>query len=85
MKYTKCVMKILVVILSLAPALLAQDPGWPRQIVKSGGILVYDLPKVDGCYNGTDIKWRQAFQLTPTVGKQVFGADYQTGTSAPLW
>jgi len=58
---------------SLATA-WAQDPGWPRQIVRPGGTLTVYQPQVDEWSNYTDLKWRMAFQLTPTGGKQVVGA-----------
>ncbi len=58
-----------------APSYLrAQDPGWPRQIVKPGGTLIVYQPQVDDWNNFTDLTWRQAFQLTPTGGKQIVGA-----------
>ena len=52
----------------------ARDPGWPRQLEKPGGQLIVYQPQVDKWTNFTDIAWRQAFQLTPTGGKQVVGA-----------
>src|SRR5271156_1307912 len=66
-----------------APQLaLAQDPGWPRQIVKPGGTLVIYQPQVDNWNNFTAITWRQAFQLTPAGGKQVVGAISFSGTTS---
>ncbi|HTU50782.1 MAG TPA: hypothetical protein VMF56_09320 [Acidobacteriaceae bacterium] len=53
---------------------LAQDPGWPRQIARPGGTLTVYQPQVDEWNNYTELKWRMAFQLTPTGGKQVVGA-----------
>lgn len=61
---------------------LAQDPGWPRQIIKPGGKLVIYQPQVDSWNNFTAITWRQAFQLTPTGGKQVVGAISLSGTTS---
>jgi hypothetical protein len=60
----------------------AQDPGWPRQIVKPGGTLIVYQPQVDDWKNFTDIRWRQAFQLTPTGGKQIVGAATFAGSTA---
>jgi hypothetical protein len=81
MRYTKLAVKTLLLVLALAPALLAQDPGWPRQIVKSSGKLVIYQPQVDVWQNFNTIKWRQAFQLTPTGGKLVVGAAEFEGTT----
>lgn len=53
---------------------LAQDPGWPRQFTRPGGALTVYQPQVDEWSNYTELKWRMAFQLTPTGGKQVVGA-----------
>jgi hypothetical protein len=57
-----------------APAVWAQDPGWPRKLVKPGGTVLVYQPQVDDWQNFTDIKWRAAFQLTPNGGKQIVGA-----------
>jgi hypothetical protein len=61
-------------ILTAPSYLWAQDPGWPRQIVKPGGTLIVYQPQVDNWNNFTDLTWRQAFQLTPAGGKQIVGA-----------
>jgi uncharacterized membrane protein YgcG len=76
MPYIKSWFKILVSILTLSASsyVWAQDPGWPRQIVKPGGTLIIYQPQVDDWNNFTDITWRQAFQLTPSGGKQIVGA-----------
>lgn len=76
MRYLKPWFKILVSILTLSASsyVWAQDPGWPRQIVKPGGTLIIYQPQVDDWNNFTDITWRQAFQLTPSGGKQIVGA-----------
>jgi hypothetical protein len=52
----------------------AQDPGWPRKLGKPGGTVIIYQPQVDDWQNFTDIKWRDAFQMTPTGGKEVVGA-----------
>jgi hypothetical protein len=62
-------MGILGFILSACSCAWAQDPGWPRQIVKPGGKIIVYQPQVDDWQNFTDTKWRQAFQLTPAGGK----------------
>src|SRR6516162_2358028 len=81
-------MKLLKVAVCLFPALIllsawshAQDPGWPRKIVKQGGILIAYQPQVDDWKDFHTIVWRQAFQLTPTGSKQVIGAATMTGTT----
>jgi hypothetical protein len=83
MRYKTPWLKILVTLLIFAaPSYLwAQDPGWPRQIVKPGGTLIVYQPQVDNWNNFTDITWRQAFQLTPNGGKQVIGAATFEGTT----
>jgi hypothetical protein len=59
-----------------------QDPGWPRQIVKPGGMLIIYQPQIDDWKDFTSIRWRQAFRLTPTGGKQVVGAVSFQGTAS---
>src|ERR1035437_1864649 len=76
MRYSK-IWKSFVGILFLftaVPSAWAQDPGWPRQIVKPGGTLTVYQPQVDEWKDYTELKWRMAFQLTPAGGKQVVGA-----------
>jgi hypothetical protein len=69
-------------VLLLAATTPAQDPGWPRQILKPGGILILYQPQVDAWNDFTNVTWRQAFQLTPTGGKQVVGAMSLNGTTS---
>jgi hypothetical protein len=69
-------------LMSLAPPAPAQDPGWPRQIVKPGGTLIIYQPQIDNWKDLSTITWRQAFQLTPTGGKQVVGAVSFNGTTS---
>ena len=82
MKYLKNAMAIFLVTLVTAVTVVAQDPGWPRKIVKPGGTLVIYQPQVDDWKDFTTIAWRQAFQLTPTGGKQVVGAVSFQGTTS---
>ena len=82
MRYTKCLFGVFVVILAACSCVFAQDPGWPRQIVKPGGTLVIYQPQIDDWQSFTNITWRQAFQLTPTGGKQVVGAASFQGTTS---
>ncbi|MGC2853627.1 MAG: hypothetical protein WB556_26855 [Candidatus Acidiferrum sp.] len=74
MRYTKIGLGVLALILAACSCTWAQDPGWPRKLVKPGGTVLIYQPQVDNWQNYTDIKWRSAFQLTPTAGKQVVGA-----------
>ena len=53
---------------------LAQDPGWPRQITKPQGTLVYYQPQVDNWNDFVNLDWRMAFSITPTGGKETVGA-----------
>jgi uncharacterized membrane protein YgcG len=73
-RYTKFVFAMLGLILMASSLTWAQDPGWPRKLVKPGGIVIIYQPQVDDWQNFTDIKWREAFQMTPTGGKEVVGA-----------
>ncbi len=59
----------------------AQDPGWPRQIVRPGGTMIIYQPQVDEWTGYTDLKWRQAFKLTPTGGQEIVGAASFDGTT----
>jgi hypothetical protein len=68
------------IIILIRPA-FAQDPGWPRQLVKPGGTVIIYQPQVDEWLNFTNIKWREAFQMTPTGGKQIVGAASFEGTT----
>jgi len=70
-------MKRIIVTTALFLALIgvsrAQDPGWPRQITKPTGTLVYYQPQVDEWKAFTDLTWRMAFTFTPSGGKQTVG------------
>jgi uncharacterized membrane protein YgcG len=83
MSYIKPWLKILVatLVLTAYSNVWAQDPGWPRQIVKPGGTLIIYQPQIDDWTNFTDITWRQAFQLTPAGGKQLVGAATLEGST----
>lgn len=72
---------LLIAVLILSNAGLAQDVGWPRQKSSSAGRLVYYQPQVDSWTNYRDLKFRMAFSLTPSGGKQVIGvANVQSKT-----
>lgn len=57
----------------LVPLSSAQDPGWPRQITKPSGKLVYYQPQVDDWKTFTVLDLRMAFTITPTGGKTQVG------------
>ena len=66
------------ILLSLIAAMFvgaatAQDPGWPRQITKPSGKLVYYQPQVDDWKNYQTLDARMAFTITPTGGKMHVG------------
>ena len=81
MRYTKLSIKILGLLLMACSCARAQDPGWPRRHVNSGGAIIVYQPQVDDWQNFTDIKWRQAFQLTPAGGNEIVGAAEFEGTT----
>jgi hypothetical protein len=56
-----------------AGAVCAQDPGWPRQITKPQGTIVYYQPQVDNWSDFKNIDWRMAISITPAGGKAVVG------------
>jgi hypothetical protein len=74
MRYAKVCFGILGLIPITSSLTWAQDPGWPRKLVKSGGTVIIYQPQVDDWLNFNDIKWRQAFQLTPAGGNEIVGA-----------
>ena len=51
----------------------AQDLGWPRQITKPSGKLVYYQPQVDAWKSYQTSDARLAFTITPTGGKMQVG------------
>ena len=81
MRHTKLWIVMLGILLGANSCTFAQDPGWPRLLVKPGGQLVVYQPQVDEWKNFNDITWRQAFQLTPTGGAVIVGAASFEGTT----
>ena len=63
----------LLIALTFLSAAWAQDPGWPRQITKPSGKLVYYQPQVDDWKNYQTLDARLAFTITPTGGKMQVG------------
>lgn len=70
MKKAALLLAFLFVLVQLS---VATDPGWPRQISKPAGTLVYYQPQVDDWESFKTIDWRTAFSLTPQGGKAVVG------------
>src|SRR5271168_1978382 len=66
-------------VLASVSAVCAQDPGWPRQITKPQGTLVYYQPQVDDWSNFQQLDWHEAISITPTDGKNVVGAVSMSG------
>src|ERR1035438_9705385 len=64
---------VLLLALGLSLGVSAQDPGWPRQITKPSGKLVYYQPQVDAWTNYQTLDARLAFTITPTGGKTQVG------------
>jgi hypothetical protein len=81
MQCTKLSIGVLTLILTACSCAWSQDPGWPRQLVKPGGKLIIYQPQVDDWNEFKDIKWRQAFQLTPAGGHELVGAATFEGTT----
>jgi hypothetical protein len=65
---------VMVLIGVLGSSAFAQDPGWPRQITKPGGTLVYYQPQVDSWSNFEQLDWRMAISIAPAGGKEIVGA-----------
>jgi hypothetical protein len=82
MKYLTIWAGILVSFLPAGSPAAAQDSGWPRTIIQSGGTVVFYQPQVDSWSNYNEITWRQAFQLTPTGGRMVVGGASFRGTTS---
>ncbi len=81
MRFAKSWFVVLVLILTASVGAKAQDPGWPRQMVRSGGKLIIYQPQVDDWKNFLDLTWRAAFELTPAGGKAIVGAATFEGTT----
>ena len=64
---------VLLIVVALSAGASAQDPGWPRQLSKPGGKLVYYQPQVDDWNNYQTLNARSAFTITPTGGKTQVG------------
>jgi len=81
MRYKKILITVGALI-SLYTLTFAQDQGWPRKNVQPGGTLITYQPQVDDWKDFKYATWRQAFQLTPTGGKEVIGAVTLTGITS---
>jgi len=74
MRSTKVCFRVLVLILAACSCTWAQDPGWPRQITKPQGTLIYYQPQVDNWSNFEQLDWRMAISITPAGGNETVGA-----------
>jgi len=81
MRCIKSFAGFLILLLAASTFVFAQDSGWPRKNVNQGGTVTSYQPQVDDWKDFTAINWRQAFQQTPTDGKQVIGAATFTATT----
>jgi hypothetical protein len=70
----KTAIAISLLVLASTSAVFGQDPGWPRQISKPQGTLVYYQPQVDNWNNFQELNWRMAISITPPGGKEIVGA-----------
>src|ERR1700730_17418332 len=66
-----CIAFLLILFLTCVAS--AEDPGWPRQLKKTGHLFIYYQPQVDEWKEFSDLSWRMAFSLTPAGGKEVVG------------
>jgi len=73
MKTIQCVITSFLMILLLVTASVAQDPGWPRQRIENGNILITYQPQVDDWKDFRELDWRMAVSLTPAGGKAAVG------------
>jgi len=69
----KTLIAAFVLVLASVGTAFAQDPGWPRQITKPQGTLVYYQPQVDNWADFQQLDWRMAISITPAGGKQTVG------------
>lgn len=68
MRRRKISLGVLALICAVCFSARAQDPGWPRKLVKPGGTVLIYQPQVDDWQNFIDIKWRPTVRLlNPTT------------------
>lgn len=65
--------ELLIVLLICVPWSAAQDPGWPRQMTKPEGKLIYYQPQIDSWKDYRELEARMAVSLTPAGGKATPG------------
>ena len=71
----------LVLVMAFSSLVMAQDPGWPRQLTNNGSVLVLYMPQVADWQQYQTIEFRMAFALTPYQAKQVVGVLYIDATT----
>ncbi len=72
---------LLMLVLAYSSLVMAQDPGWPRQLTNNGSVLVLYTPQVADWQQYQTIEFRMAFALTPYQAKQVVGVLYIDATT----
>ena len=72
---------LLMLVLVYSSVVIAQDPGWPRQLTNNGSVLVLYTPQVADWQQYQNIEFRMAFALTPYQAKQVVGVLYINATT----
>ncbi|HTB26217.1 MAG TPA: hypothetical protein VK711_12660 [Puia sp.] len=72
---------LLLSIMISSAVVLAQDPGWPRQLTNNGSVLVLYTPQVEDWQQYETLNFRMAFSLTPYQGKQVVGVVYMDAST----
>jgi hypothetical protein len=65
-----------ILLLAFISAGFAQDPGWPREVARNDGKLVYYQPSVDNWNSFQTLETRIAISLTPAGGKPAVGVMY---------
>ncbi len=72
---------LLMLVLVYSSVVIAQDPGWPRQLTNNGSVLVLYTPQVANWEQYQTIEFRMAFSLTPYQAKEVVGVVYIGATT----
>ncbi len=63
----------LLLLFGIPSLLIAQDPGWPRELTQKGARVVYYQPQIDAWHDYRQLEARMAILLTPAGGKPTPG------------